>query len=158
MARIPIGECRLVCNPPTNFQRCMVNIFFAFVETIGEILFSDFVTCGTSVDHYLYNLTKILQRCKEIDLMLNWEIFPFMIRQKTIFGKKKSEKGISLDELKVEIIEKLPRPQDVRGLNFFLGHASFYRKFIKNFAKMAVPLTVHLEIHVPFFPLIIVAW
>jgi hypothetical protein len=88
MARIPIGECRLVCNPPTNFQRCMVNIFCDFVEKIGDILFSDFVTYGTSVDHCLYNLTKILQRCKEIDLMLNWELFPFMIRDKTIFGQK----------------------------------------------------------------------
>ena len=60
------------------------------------------------------------------------------------------KKGIRLDESKVEAIEKLPRPQDVKGLKSFLGHASFYRRFVNEFAKIVAPLTDLQEKDVPF--------
>ena len=46
-----------------------------------------------------------------------------------------------MDKAKVEVIEKLPPPTSVKGICSFLGHASFYRRFIKDFSKIAKPLT-----------------
>ena len=68
-----------------------------------------------------------------------------MVREEIIFGQKVSAKGIAIDESKTEAIQKLPRPRDVKILKNFLGHASFYRRFIKYFAKLAEPLTPLLE-------------
>ena len=51
-----------------------------------------------------------------------------------------SEKGIEVDQAKVEVIERLPPPISVKGVRKFLGHTGFYRRFIKDFSKIAHPL------------------
>lgn len=52
-----------------------------------------------------------------------------------------SHRGIEVDRSKVEVIEKLPSPRDEKGVWSFLGHTSFYRRFIKDFSKIAKSLT-----------------
>ena len=63
---------------------------------------------------------------------------------------KISHKGIEVDNAKVETIAKLPPPSSVKAIRSFLGHAGFYRRFIKDFSKIARPLTRLLEKDVPF--------
>ncbi|XP_057996598.1 uncharacterized protein LOC131175918 [Hevea brasiliensis] len=60
------------------------------------------------------------------------------------------ERGIEVDKAKVEVIEKMPLPTSVKGIRSFLGHAGFYRRFIKDFSKIAKPLTNLLNHDVPF--------
>ena len=55
-----------------------------------------------------------------------------------------------MDRAKVEVISKLPYPVNVKGIQSFLGHAGFYRRFIKDFSKIAKPLTHLLNQDVPF--------
>ena len=59
-----------------------------------EVLTNDFVVCGTTFDNCPYNLTKVLQRCRQSNLVLNWEKCRFMEREVNVFGHKVSEKGI----------------------------------------------------------------
>lgn len=59
-------------------------------------------------------------------------------------------KDIDVDRAKVEIIEKLPSPINLKGVRSFLGHAGFYRHFIKNFSKISRPLTEILAKDIPF--------
>jgi RNase H-like domain found in reverse transcriptase len=61
-----------------------------------------------------------------------------------------SEKGLEVDRAKIEVIEKLPPPTNVKGVRSILGHAGFYRKFIKDFSKIAKPLTNLLLKDAPF--------
>ena len=63
-----------------------------------------------------------------------------MVRQGIVLGHIISEKGIEVDKAKVELIVKLPPPTTVRGVRQFLGHAGFYRRFIKDFYKLSKPL------------------
>jgi hypothetical protein len=74
----------------------------------------------------------------------------FMVREGIVLGHKVSKHGIEMDRAKVEIIDKLPPPTSVKGIQSFLGHASFYRRFIKDFSKVAKPLCGLLEKEVRF--------
>ena len=73
-----------------------------------------------------------------------------MIKQAIILGHKISSRGIEVDKSKVEVIAKLPEPECLKDNRSFLGHAGFYRRFIKEFSKIARPLTNLLEKDVPF--------
>nr|GEY55697.1 reverse transcriptase domain-containing protein [Tanacetum cinerariifolium] len=60
------------------------------------------------------------------------------------------KKGIEVDKAKIEVISKLPHPTTVKGIRSFLGHAGFYRRFIKDFSKISRPMTHLLEKNSPF--------
>jgi hypothetical protein len=65
-------------------------------------------------------------------------------------GTRDIERGIEVDKAKVEAVEKLPPPTDIKSLRSFLGHAGFYRRFIKDSSKITKLLTNLLQKHVPF--------
>jgi hypothetical protein len=73
-----------------------------------------------------------------------------MVREGIVLGHRVSERGIEVDRAKIEVIEQLPPPANVKGICSFLGHAGFYRRFIKNFSEIARPLTKLLAKDVPF--------
>ncbi|GJU42715.1 reverse transcriptase domain-containing protein [Tanacetum coccineum] len=114
--RMPFG----LCNAPATFQRCMLAIFHDMIEESVEVFMDDFSVFGDSFDKCLNNLDKMLQRCKDAHLVINWE-------NVTLWSKKE----LCLD-------------------TSFLGHAGFYRCFIKDFSKIARPLTKMLEKDTPF--------
>ncbi|XP_061344873.1 uncharacterized mitochondrial protein AtMg00860-like [Gastrolobium bilobum] len=63
-----------------------------------------------------------------------------MVKDGIVLGHKVSQDGIEVDRAKISVIEKLPLPSNVKGIRSFLGHAGFYRRFIKDFSKIAKPL------------------
>ncbi|CAN6554993.1 unnamed protein product [Malus baccata var. baccata] len=144
--RMPFG----LCNAPATFQRCMVSIFSDFIEKIIEVFMDDFSVFGDSFDGCLENLTLILKRCMETNLVLNWEKCHFMVKQGIVLGHIISENGIEVDKSKIDLVRHLPSPTSVREVRSFLGHAGFYRRFIKDFSKIAQPLCRLLQKEVAF--------
>ena len=100
----------------------------------------DITVYGGDFEECLTNLEAILQRCIEKNLVLNWEKFHFMVSQGIVLGHIISSRGIEVDKAKIDIISKLPPPTNVKTIRQFLGHAGFYRRFIKDFSKIAKPL------------------
>ncbi|GJX49031.1 reverse transcriptase domain-containing protein [Tanacetum coccineum] len=135
--RMPFG----LCNAPATFQRCMTAIFHDMVEDFMEGFMVDFLVFGNSFDHCLNNLDKMLARCEETNLVLNWEKCHFMAKEGIVLGYKISRKGIEVDKAKIDVIAKLPYPTNVKGVRSFLGHAGFYRRFIKDFSMISKPMT-----------------
>ena len=81
--RMPFG----LCNAPATFQRCMT-IFSDFCEKIVEVFMDDFSVYGKSFDDCLSNLDRVLQRCEQTNLVLNWEKFHFMVNEGIVLGHK----------------------------------------------------------------------
>ena len=79
-----------------------------------------------------------------------------MVNEGIVLGHKISERGIEVDKAKVDAIEKMPCPKDIKGIRSFLGHACFYRRFIKDFSKISRPLTFSCKRIFPLFLTMIV--
>ncbi|GJT27687.1 reverse transcriptase domain-containing protein [Tanacetum coccineum] len=144
--RMPFG----LCNAPSTFQRCMMAIFHDMIKETMEVFMDDFLVFGDSFSSCLSYLDKMLKRCKDTNIVLNWEKCHFMVKEGIILGHKISKSGIEFDRAKVNVIAKLPHPTSVKGVRSFLGHAGFYRQFIQDLSKIDRPMTHLLEKETPF--------
>ena len=86
----------------------------------------DFSVFGSTFEECLCHLTLVLVRCKEKNLVLNWEKCHFMVRKGIVLGHVISESGIEVDKAKIDLISNLPSPQSVKEIRSFLGHVGFY--------------------------------
>ena len=105
---------------------------------------------GSSFDTCLESLDKVLNRCIQYNLVLNFEKCHFMVEQGIVLGHIILSKGIEVDSAKISIISQLPCPSSVREVRSFLGHAGFYKCFIQDFSKKALPLSNLLQKDVDF--------
>ncbi|RDX69441.1 Retrovirus-related Pol polyprotein from transposon 17.6, partial [Mucuna pruriens] len=132
-----------LCNAPSTFQRCMLSIFSNLLEDCMEVFMDNFIVYVNTFDARLGNLARVLKRCIETDLVLSFEKCHFMVVEGIVLGHL-------VDKAKIEIITSLPNPTSMREVLSFLGHAGFYRRFIKNFNKTALPLSKLLQKDVKF--------
>ncbi|GJT56178.1 reverse transcriptase domain-containing protein [Tanacetum coccineum] len=104
-----------LCNAPGTFQLCMMVIFHDMIEKTKEVFMDDFSVFGNSFDSCLSNLEKMLKRCEDTNLVLNWEKCHFMCKEGIVLGHKISKAGIEVDRAIVDVIAKLPHPTTVKG-------------------------------------------
>ncbi|GKC89690.1 reverse transcriptase domain-containing protein [Tanacetum coccineum] len=100
--RMPFG----LCNALTTFQRCMLAIFHDMIEESIEVFMDDFSVFRNSFDKCLNNLDKMLQRCKDAHLVLNWEKCHFMVKEGIVLRHKVSSTGLEVDKAKINLLEK----------------------------------------------------
>jgi hypothetical protein len=91
-----------LCNTRATFQRCVTAIFADYIEHIMEVFMDNFSIYGTSFNHCLCNLHKVLQRCEDTNIVLKWEKRHFMVQEGIVHGHKISGRGIEVDKSKVE--------------------------------------------------------
>ncbi|GKD40531.1 reverse transcriptase domain-containing protein [Tanacetum coccineum] len=103
-----------LCNAPGTFQRCMMAI-----EETMEVFMDDFSVFGDSFSSCLSHLNKMLKRCEDTNLVLNWEKCHFMVKEGIVLGHKISKSRIEVDKAKVDVIAKLPHPTSVKGIRTF---------------------------------------
>ncbi|RVX07018.1 Retrovirus-related Pol polyprotein from transposon 17.6 [Vitis vinifera] len=128
-----------LCNAPATFQRCMLSIFSDMVERIMEVFMDDITIYGSAFDECLVNLEAVLNRCIEKDLVLNWEKCHFMVHKGLSLGTSSPSKALKLTKQRLNSLLSC-HPQKCQRSKAILGHAGFYRRFIKDFSKLARPL------------------
>ncbi|GJY94433.1 reverse transcriptase domain-containing protein [Tanacetum coccineum] len=95
--RMPFG----LCNAPGTFQRCMMAIFHDMIEETMEVFMGDFSVFGDSFSSCFSHLDKMLKRCEDTNLVLNWEKCHFMVKEGIVLGHKILKSGIEVDKAKV---------------------------------------------------------
>ncbi|RDX94500.1 Retrovirus-related Pol polyprotein from transposon 17.6, partial [Mucuna pruriens] len=116
-----------LCNASSTFHRCMISIFSDLLEDCMEFFMDDFTMYAELFDACLENLSRGI-----------------------VLGHLVSSRGIEVDKAKVDIIASLPNPASVQEVRSFLRHAGFYRRSIKNFNKITLPLSKLLKKDVDF--------
>nr|GEV28067.1 reverse transcriptase domain-containing protein [Tanacetum cinerariifolium] len=150
---IPLGIDDADFDPEGDIlllEKCMMTIFHDMIEEIMEFFMYDFSVFEDSFSSCLYHLDKMLKRCEDTNLVLNWEKCHFMVKEGIVLSHKTFKSGIKVDRAKVDVIAKLPHPTSVKGVRSFSGHAGFYRRFIQDFSKITRPMTHILEKETPF--------
>ena len=94
------------CNALATFQKYMLSIFTDVVEHCLEVFMDDLTVFRNSFDDCLDNIEKVLKRCVEKELVLNWEKCHYMVTSEIVLGQIVSVKGIEVDKVKIEFISK----------------------------------------------------
>ncbi|RDX97697.1 Retrovirus-related Pol polyprotein from transposon opus, partial [Mucuna pruriens] len=102
-----------LCNALSTFQRCMISIFSNLLEDYMEVFIDDFTVYVESFEACLDNLSKVLRRCIDSNLVLNFEKCHFMVTKGIILGHLVSARGIKVDKAKIDAISSLPNPASV---------------------------------------------
>ncbi|GJX23257.1 reverse transcriptase domain-containing protein [Tanacetum coccineum] len=119
--RMPFG----LCNAHATFHRCMTAIFHDMCKDFMKVFMDDFSVFGNYFKTCLNNLSKMLARCEETNLVLNWEKCHFMIKEGIVLGHKISQAGIEVDKDKVDVIELTIEIKDKKGTeNLVADHLS----------------------------------
>nr|KYP62148.1 Retrovirus-related Pol polyprotein from transposon 17.6 [Cajanus cajan] len=136
--------------PLPFIDQVLENIFSDLLESCMEVFMDDFTVYGSSFDACLESLSRVLDKCIQTNLVLNFEKCHFMVTHGIVLGHLVSSRGIEVDKAKIDIIASLPYPASVREVRSFLGHAGFYRRFIQDFSKIALSLSKLLQKEVEF--------
>ena len=134
--RLPFG---LQSSPP-NFQRLMDQVLgdLRWLECLCYL--DDILIFGKTFEQHLERLERVLQAIGDAGLTLNPKKCVFGTRCVKFLGHLIDAEGVHPNPEKVNAIKEFPRPDDVSKLRGFLGMTSFFRKFIRGFAKIARPL------------------
>ena len=134
-----------LCNTSATFQRLMDEILAPFRGRFVEVYLDDITIFSRTFEDHCIHVATILDALRQAHLMLNSEKCHFFLSQVKLLGHEVNREGIQSDDKKIIKVKDYPQPATVRQLRGFLGLASYYRKFIKNFSTIAKPLNRLLE-------------
>ena len=134
--RLPMG----LKGSPATFQRLMNNVLTGLQGLKCFVYLDDIVVYGDNLQTHNARLVEVFERLRKHNLKLQPNKCNFLRKEVTYLGHIISETGIKPDPEKIAAVLQFPVPKDQKRLQSFLGLASYYRRFIKDFSKVAKPL------------------
>jgi len=129
-----------LCNAPATFQRMMNIIFEDLLFKYIKVYLDDCNIYSNTFEEHLEHLEEVFNRLREAGLKLNPSKCQFCYSKIKFLGHVVGRDGVKVDLDKIEKVKNFPVPVDKTGLQSFIGLASYYRKFIPEFSKIAKPL------------------
>lgn len=139
--RMPFG----LKNAPSTFQRIMDNILKDLIGTSCLVYLDDIIVYSTSLQEHLENLKKVFTKLRESNLKVQLDKSDFLRKEIAFLGHVVSTEGVKPNPDKIHAIKNFPLPKTQKEIRSFLGLLGYYRKFIKDFAKLVKPLTECLK-------------
>jgi hypothetical protein len=130
-----------LCNAPGTFERLMERVLNKLQWSIAVLYLDDIIVFGRTWEEHMRNLELVLQRISMAGLKLKPKKCQLCQKRVKFLGHIVSSDGIEVNPAKVEAVQNMPEPQNTTDVRAFLGLASYYRKFIKDFSVIAKPLT-----------------
>ncbi|BHF67614.1 hypothetical protein SprV_0301064100 [Sparganum proliferum] len=129
-----------LANAPSTFQRLMNQVLAQLIPTSCLVYMDDIIVLGKDFDSHLNNIRAVFSSLRQAGLTLKPSKCVFLKPRVKFLGHVVSAAGIETDDEKVTQIREWPTPADVTEVRSFLGLASYYRRFIKDYAQIAGPL------------------
>ena len=139
-----------LCNAPATFQRLMDAILAGLKWTCCLVYLDDIIIYSESFEDHIKHLSMVFQRLEEAGLKLKASKCHFAKNHINYLGHVVTDEGISPDPKKVEAVKDFPQPKFLKEVRSFLGLTSYYRRFIKDYAKIAFPINQLLKKDVKF--------
>jgi hypothetical protein len=139
-----------LCNAPATFQRLMDDVLQDLLWDFVVVYLDDLNIFSRTFEEHLTHLRTVFDRLKQAGLKLNPEMCRFVSPELTFLGHVIDKQGIRTDPDKIEKVKNFPEPKNLTQLRGFLGLASYYRRFIKDFSKIAGPLNKLLKKNISY--------
>jgi hypothetical protein len=137
-------------NAPGTFQRVMDKILKDYIDKFVVVYIDDIMIYSEDFESHITQLTKVLRRLRDNNLIVKLKKCRFAEENIEFLGHIIGKDGIKPDPNKINKITQLKPPVNVKGVRSVLGLCSYYRKFIKDFSKIAKPLTNLIKKDVKF--------
>lgn len=142
---MPMG----LCNSPSTFQRLMDVVLYETLDLFVIVYLDDILIYSKTEEEHLKHVEIVLQKLREHKLLTQAKKCAWGQSKTDFLGHVVSAEGVQTDPRKVDSIRDWPVPCNRREVLSFLGLANFYRKFVKDYSKIAAPLTA-LTGHAPY--------
>ena len=137
-------------NAPGTFQRLMNGLFREHLWKWALVFLDDVLVYSKCEEDHFSHLKATFQLLREADLKLKPKKCRLVQREVTYLSHIIRNEGIQVDPKKVGVVEKWPVPTTLKGIRSFLGFCNYYRRFVKDFAGIASPLSALRKKRVPF--------
>jgi len=139
--RMPFG----LKNAPSIFQRCVNDILHEFIGKFAYVYIDDVLIFSNTAEEHLNHISLIFQALHNANMKISDEKSHFFKTEIEFLGHIIKHNKITVDPEKIATIRDYTLPKTLKQLRSFLGLSGYYRKFIKDFAKIVKPLTIHLQ-------------
>lgn len=139
--RMPFG----LKNAPATFQRMMNEVLEGLINKICVVYLDDILVFSTSLQEHMINLRLVFQRLRRYNLKVQVDKCNFLKKETQFLGHTITANGVKPNNDKIEAIDSIPLPTTQTQIKSFLGITGYYRKFIKDYAKIAQPMTFYLK-------------
>lgn len=143
--RMPFG----LKNGPATFQRAMNNVLHGLLGNKCHVYLDDIVVLGENLQCHIQNLKTILQRLALFNLKIQLDKCEFLKRETEFLGHVITQDGVKPNKDKIKKILEWPLPKNPTEIKQFLGLSGYYRRFIKDYSKIAKHMTKYLKKDVP---------
>lgn len=128
-------------NAPATFQRVIDNVLRGLLNDKCLVYLDDIIVFSTSLQEHIQRLREVFERLRKANLKIQLDKCKFLQRKVKYLGHIVTPSGVKPDPSKINAIQNYPLPKSQKEIKQFLGLLGYYRKFIKDFAKLTKPLT-----------------